>query len=126
MKTLILFFTIVLSGAFGFRTSAAPQLMLSSSYGIDGFELRYGGFLWWNTHGVCNGEFPNLAAVQYVGVITAPTKTIATNCNIMTSFFDNPVRDGVNAYYFAGRQLVKKALSAALVDPAQNVSTPPF
>lgn len=126
MKTLIIFVTVVSTVLFEHGAPAAPQLMLSSSYGIDGFEHRYGGFLWWNTHGVCSGEFPNLAAVQYIGAITAPTKTIATNCNIMTGYFDNPVRDGVNAYYFAGRQLVRKALSAALSDPAQNVLTPPF
>src|SRR5215212_4048004 len=119
MKTLLILVTIVSTLVSERSASAAPQLLVSSSYGIDGFEYRYGGLLWWNTHGVCSGEFPNLAAVQYVGALTAPTKTIATNCNIMTGFFDNPVRDGVNAYYFAGRQLVKKALSAGLTNAAQ-------
>jgi len=107
---------------------AAPirAAMFSSGYGIDGFDIRNGKFVWWNNHGVCGGEFPNLAVVQYAGGLWTSPKTVATNCNILTGYFDTAVIDDAYAYYFAGRQLMKKALNAALTNAAQAVSTPPF
>jgi hypothetical protein len=127
MKTLIILVTVVSTVLFERRACAAtPQLLRSDSGGIDGFELGYGGVLWWNTWGVCNGEFPNTATVKMMGSFSSSTHAIASDCDIMTSEFDNPVRDEAYVYFFAGRQLVRKSLNAASGDPHQNVATPPF
>ena len=106
--------------------AAAPIAVLTDGDGISGFELHGSGAIWWDSPGVCGGEFPNDAHVKVRAAnINYGTKNLAEDCEIMEGEWDNAVRDDAYIYFFRNRQLHRKALSASENSPSQAMNTPP-
>ncbi|HAM72085.1 MAG TPA: hypothetical protein DCM86_10625, partial [Verrucomicrobiales bacterium] len=108
------------------RAATLPATLINDPSGISDYDLVGQGIDWWSTHGVCGTEFPHTATIRVRGTLSAGTKQLANDCAVLTGYHDNVVRDDAYAYFFSNRQLVRKALNAAVGDPAQPLATQGF
>lgn len=102
---------------------AAPQQIASDPDGINGFSLRSPGLTFWSSPGRCLGDLPNIANIRVRGTTGGPTQKVARSCAMLEGDVSNVVRDDLYVYYFAGRQLQRKAISASEATAATPVNT---
>ncbi len=100
--------------------------VLTDPNGVAGFDLYGNGLLWWRDDGQCTGEFVHDSTIRIRAAnVMSGTKSLARDCTILPTEYDNAVRDDAYVYYFRNRQLYRKALSAAEADPGIVFGTPP-